>query len=46
MSSIAFVETEMGGKSIRFGQWIERPDGLNAIRFTEADVKKVAGVLK
>lgn len=33
-----FVEVEgMSGQSINFGEWVERPDGLWAIRVVESD---------
>lgn len=34
-----FIEVEDAtGKSFRLGQWVERPDGKFAIRFTAADL--------
>lgn len=36
-----FVEIEVEGRSIRFGTWMQRPDGLWAIRFSRADVEAV-----
>lgn len=46
MPSIAFGEIEVEGKSIRFGKWIKRSDGLHAIRFSKADVEEAAEAVK
>lgn len=36
-----FIEVELdNGKSIRFGTWGQRPDGLWALRFTQAEMEQ------
>lgn len=40
-----FVEVELDdGRSVGCGEWIERPDGLWALRITAGDIERVTGV--
>jgi hypothetical protein len=35
-----FIEVELDdGRSIRFGNWVQRPDGLWSLRFTKAETE-------
>ena len=37
-----FVETEIGGRGVGLGEWVEREDGLHAIRYTPEDLEQAA----
>ena len=40
-SDLIFMEVERDGHSIDIGQWIERPDGMRALRLSVADQQAI-----
>lgn len=36
-----FIEIEVGGKSVRVGQWLKRSDGLFALRITKDEIENL-----
>lgn len=41
-----FVEIEIGGRSIKVGEWIQRPDGHHVIRFTPEALDSAADMTR
>ena len=37
-----FIEIEIGPRSVKVGEWVARPDGTHAIRFTPEALRSVA----
>lgn len=41
-----FIEVEIEGKSVRLGKWVQRPDGLWALRVTSEDIDNAQAQLE